>query len=152
MVETAIKMYDIVQISRKPMDQKQEYLDQAKLLENKGLQGDKHCVGGDKQLTLMSDVAREFMTSQTPKGICFAKAKANLYLAKSIADLKTGDLISFTNSESPIVEITKTKDCFTDCPLKKHQIKCILHEEMKFGKVISSGEIAIEKGENYGSK
>jgi MOSC domain-containing protein YiiM len=55
-------------------------LDQALLLEGRGLEGDCHASGGDRQLSILPVEARLWMAAREAPGLCFSRFRENLSL------------------------------------------------------------------------
>lgn len=118
-------------------------LSQGLLVEGKGLDGDFHSLGGDKQLTLMGSVLEAWMENQVPPGLCFARVKANLILKGSLSNLEQGDVL--TLGDAQVIITQRGKGCpFKNCPVGIAQ--CALQQEMCYTRVIRGGAIeSIEK-------
>ncbi|MGL4284557.1 hypothetical protein [Eubacterium aggregans] len=113
-------------------------LSQGLLVDGKGLDGDFHSVGGDKQLTLIGSVLEGWMENQVPLGLCFARVKANLILKGSLSNLEQGELL--TLGDAQVVITQRGKGCpFENCPVGMGQ--CALQQEMCYALVIRGGAI-----------
>jgi len=115
-------------------------LERAMLYKGQGMNGDYHADGGDRQLTLLGSVAKDWMSKEAIKGFCFTKLKENICIKGSIENLSAGMQIKLCNA---IIEITPPcKKCYPDiCKLKAKHGDCLLIKELRFAKVIKSGEI-----------
>ncbi|MEG1433447.1 hypothetical protein [Eubacterium sp.] len=113
-------------------------LSQGFLVEGKGLEGDFHSVGGDKQLTLMGSAGEAWMEKQDPPGLCFPRVKANLILKGSLSNLEQGDVL--TLGAAQVVITQRGKGCpFKNCPVGME--RCALQQEMCYTRVIRGGAI-----------
>lgn len=137
--------YEVTEITRfRNKELGLEQLQVCNLIENHGMEGDKYAKGGDRQLTLIGSRGKEWMKEQG-NGFCFKKCKENLCLADSLVGLKCGDQLQVGTA---ILEITiDQKDCYPDmCSLHKegnNSLKCLLKEELRYAKVVSSGTVHI---------
>lgn len=118
-------------------------LEQVRLMKDCGMHGDYHAIGGDRQITLISQKAKDWMESQETKGLCFAKFHENIVIQDIILDdlskqarLKIGEVVL---ELSPI-----RKECFPElCELDQSISECLLVQEVRFAKVITGGNIAV---------
>lgn len=118
-------------------------LQQARLIKDCGMLGDYHGIGGDRQITLISQKAKDWMGSQEIKGLCFAKFHENIVIKDIILDelsqktrLKIGEVVLELR---PI-----RKKCFPElCELDQSREECLLVQEVRFAKVITGGDIAV---------
>lgn len=121
-----------------------ESLENCQLIEGLGMEGDKYAKGGERQLTLIGSRGKMWMNEQKG-GFCFRKCKENLCIEGSLKNLRKGDKIQIGQA---ILEITiDEKDCYPELCSLHHQgeqdIICLLREELRYAKVISSGQVAI---------
>lgn len=141
--EVVIPTYEVREITRfRSRELGPERLEQCELVEGLGMTGDKHAKGGEKQLTLMGEPGKTWMKEQG-QGFCFKKCKENLCLVGSLKSLKCGDKLQVGNA---ILEVTiDQKDCYPEMCNLHHSIEeremCLLKEEFRFAKVVSSGKI-----------
>ena len=118
-------------------------MEKVKLMKDCGMHGDYHGTGGDRQITLISQKAKDWMHLQETKGLCFAKFHENIVIKDIILDdlspqarLKIGEVVL---ELSPI-----RKKCFPEfCELDQSRIECLLIKEVRFAKVITGGDIAV---------
>ena len=110
-----------------------------------GMEGDFHAQGGDRQLSLLCFETRQWMDSQTEKGLCFSRYKENILLEELApqelvpgTQLKTGEVILEISSAG--------KECFKECPLFKSGKNCLLAKQSLFAKVICGG--LVKTGDN----
>lgn len=118
-------------------------LKEATLIKDQGMLGDCHATGGERQLTLISKKAKEWMESSEIKGLCFSKFHENLVI----------DEISLDTLPSPsrlmigeaVLELSSVrKKCYSEiCTLAQNGEECLLMKEVRFAKVIHGGEIAV---------
>ena len=113
---------------------------QTKWLTNIGIEGDKHAIGGDRQIQIASAAAIE--TLSCCDGACFSRFKANVVLDSLPAEsLRIGMRLQVGGAE---IEITGFKRCpFQDCPMHAKKNSCILLKETVVAKVIRGGLVNI---------
>ncbi len=145
--EVVIPTYEVREITRfRSKELGPEKLEWCEFIEGLGMEGDKHAKGGDKQLTLVGELGKVWMKEQG-QGFCFKKCKENLQLVGSLKTLKCGDRLQVGTA---ILEITiDQKDCYPElCSLHRSlddSTKCLLKEEFRYAKVVSSGKVGITK-------
>lgn len=117
-------------------------LQSAVLRQGEGMEGDFH-IGSDRQLSLISNDAREWMRSQTEQGLCFARFKENLLIDGIPMErfhcgvkLKTGDAVLEISDES--------KRCHPECRLFSAGRPCRLSGQGVFAKVSRGGIIKVD--------
>lgn len=118
-------------------------LDEATLEKDHGMLGDCHAMGGERQLTLISKSAKDWLNSSVTKGLCFEKFHENMELEemsletlKDHAKLKIGEAVL---ELSPV-----RKKCYPElCELAQEGTVCLLMQEVRFAKVITSGVVAV---------
>lgn len=129
------------------------------LEEGRGILGDRHADGGEKQISILPADIRRWMEATPEKGLCFRRYKENLSLEiPEEIRLKPGDRLVWnrepdSNREDSAgklqtAEITITdlsKKCFPECPLFSEKKPCRLAGRGVYGKVTGSGRIGIEE-------
>jgi MOSC domain-containing protein YiiM len=116
-------------------------LSEARLIDNMGLEGDFHAVGGavsaSRQISLR--FTRNAQTTGTEKrGLCFNRFKENISIS-GITRAENG--MRLTSGEA-VLEITgETKHCHAECPLFAAGERCSLAGMSLFAKVIKGGVI-----------
>ena len=115
----------------------------ATLLEALGLEGDKHAKGGDKQLTILGNWGKQWIGQEIVAGLCFPRCKANVEINGSIKHWKVGDRIRI--GKEAVIEITNaSKECFpTACERTKEELACLLGQELRYAKVVKSGNVVV---------
>jgi cyclic pyranopterin phosphate synthase len=113
-----------------------EHLKSALLLENKGMEGDYHANGGQRQISLLSLKDRQWMDAQTEKGLCFTEYRENI-LFNSQVFLQPG--IRFNIGEAIIETSGGSKHYFEHCPFIRKGKHCVLAGQYLFAKVIKGG-------------
>lgn len=115
------------------------------LIINKGIVGDCHALGGEKQIAIISQEAKHRLENQEIDGLCFRRFKENMVVVGIEFDLiKTGDVLTTKHVK---LEITShTKRCHEECLLRQKKKVCALKSQIIFGKVLQSGNIKL--GEN----
>lgn len=114
------------------------------LIINKGIAGDCHALGGEKQIAIISKEAKYRLENQEIDGLCFQRFKENMVVEGIEFDLlKTGDVLT---TKHVMIEITSyTKRCHKECLVRQKKV-CTLKSQIIFGKVLQSGNIML--GEN----
>ena len=120
----------------------------ARLIENLGLEGDRHAKGGDRQISILLSECRDQMSTQNEHGLCFARFKENISIRfLDLAAIKPGILLEAGEAEQVVLEITgETKHCHEECPLFKAGKPCPLAGLNLFAKVIKGGVIRVGDG------
>jgi cyclic pyranopterin phosphate synthase len=113
----------------------------ARFIEGQGMEGDFHAVGGEKQVSLLSRNERQWIESQSLRGLCFGRYKENvLFDGIPLEAMVPGVKIAIG---SAVLMISDTgKLCFKECPLFDCGQNCILAGRNLFAKVIRSGNAA----------
>lgn len=112
------------------------------LCEGKGVEGDCHADGGDRQVSLLTVSEKEWMERQEKPGFCFRKYKENILFGEGFLNsCKSGDLLDV---EGTVLELTDSiKSCHPDlCHLVKKG-NCILAGSSRFAKVKRGGTIRV---------
>lgn len=118
-------------------------LSEATLLKDLGMQGDCHAIGGERQLTLISKKAKDWLNSSVTKGLCFTKFHENVVIKEmSFETLPEGARLMIGET---VIELSPVrKKCYPElCKLAQKGKECLLMQEVRFAKVIAGGEIAI---------
>lgn len=118
-------------------------LDEVTLIKDLGMLGDCHAIGGERQITLISKKAKDWMQSEETKGLCFSKFHENMMIEEIILEtlpdaqrLKIGEAVL---ELSPV-----RKKCYPElCKLAQKGEECLLMQEVRFAQVISSGKIEV---------
>lgn len=118
-------------------------LKQVRLIEDRGMQGDYHATGGDRQITLISQKAKDWMESQEIRGLCFYKYHENIVTDDFILD-DLSQQARFKIGEAVLELSPIRKKCFPQfCELDQNKVECLLVQEVRFAKVITGGNIAV---------
>ena len=118
-------------------------LEKVNLMEDMGMEGDYHATGGERQLTVISQKAKDWIQAQEVEGFCFMKFKENIIIdgmfLENLPD--QGKLIM----GEVILELTPArKKCYAElCRLDQSHEDCALKREVRFAKVISGGIISV---------
>ena len=126
-------------------------LNEAKLVENSGLEGDFHAKGGDRQISLLLAESREQIAnpkdgapnipSPESTGLCFSRFKENISI-RGLAHDDIGSGIRLKLGEA-VLEISGTaKRCHEECQLFRAGKRCPLAGLNLFAKVLKSGVIS----------
>lgn len=108
----------------------------------KGIVGDCHCDGGDKQIALISSETKAWMAEQEAQGLCFSRFQENIE-TKGIdySHLSSGNIL---RTEHTLIEITEnSKRCFPECRRIQDKLPCDLKTGTAFAKVVQSGMIQV---------
>lgn len=116
-----------------------QYVEQGLLLEGLGMKGDRHCKGGEKQISLITKDAAAWKQSQKTEGLCFKKFKANLVIDGLLAEDMSKDTVMDVGDA--VIQVTAVKNCYDECSFVTEGKPCILRTHGLFAKVIKSGEI-----------
>jgi len=113
-----------------------------RLLEAQGMEGDCRCLGGDRQICVMTKGIRTWMDGQTVKGRCFPYCAENILVqGGSMETWKRG--VQFQVGES-VIEITSVgTDCYPECERLLRSMDCRLHSGCCFARVIKTGTVQI---------
>lgn len=120
----------------------------------KGIKGDCHSLGGQKQIALLSSNAKRWMEAQEIKGLCFSKFQENIVIQKMNFSILTQGVIMATE-QAKIKIIPYTKQCFAECKRVRDKLPCDLKAEIRFATVVQPGimqvgeRIWIENQHNY---
>lgn len=113
--------------------------------EGKGIEGDFHADGSDRQISLMGTETKDWMSAQEVQGLCFKRYSENILLGgMDISELQPGDQIIF---EEAVLEVAEHKKrCFPDiCEFAAAGEKCKLAGTSCFAFVKKSGMIRKEE-------
>lgn len=120
------------------------------LEEGRGILGDCHGDGGQRQISLLTVTEKNWMECRTEKGFCFHKYKENLLLdGVCLKNFHAGDRLCIGTA---VLEITDdAKSCHRElCELVKTQENCILAGSRSFAAVKKGGRIRTEmKAEHH---
>lgn len=110
---------------------------------NKGILGDSHAKGGNRQVSILSENSRKLLDSGKLKGLCVTKFHENITVDNLDVDkLIVGDKLKLGDA---MIEITSIgKACYRECPLYEKQNTCPLVMDTMFGKIIKSGIVTVE--------
>jgi len=123
-------------------------LAEARLIENSGIEGDRHAhaKGGEKQLSLLLLV--ENRERQEEKGLCFARFRENITIRASIpVFLAPGARIDV--GETALEITAENKHCHDECAVYRTGKTCTLVGRKLFAKVLKGGVISL--GESVSS-
>jgi MOSC domain-containing protein YiiM len=119
-----------------------EHVTSVELEALKGIVGDCHALGGEKQIALISSDTKQWITQQEIEGLCFSKFQENIVVDGLEFHLVNEGDILITDYAS--IEIAMyTKRCFPDCALRQDNKPCELKLGTRFGKVLQSGKIQV---------
>jgi cyclic pyranopterin phosphate synthase len=119
-------------------------LAEARLVENSGLEGDFHAIGGLRQLSLLCAEILEKTAESKPagKGLCFSRFRENITI-RGLPPQALRPGLRLAAGEA-ILEITgETKHCHEECSLYEAGKPCPLAGKSLFARVVKSGVIRI---------
>jgi len=122
---------------------------EARLIENIGLEGDRHAKGGERQVSVLLSEYRAQISNQTEQGLCFSRFKENISIhSLDPASIKPGIRLEAGESgQQAVLEITgETKHCHEECALYEAGKPCPLAGQNLFAKVLKSGVIRVGDG------
>lgn len=125
-------------------EKKSPYIEEQTLIlkKDRGIQGDCHADGGERQISLLTVAEKNWMEAQEEKGFCFKKYKPNLLLEDvCLQECKPGDRLKCGEAE---IELTgRMKSCYPElCKLASSDAACILAGSVRFARVIKEGIIS----------
>lgn len=117
-------------------------------LEGKGIRGDFHADGGERQISLLTEDKKRWMEEQKIKGFCFRKYKENILLEVNSSSeaaengkeitICSGDLLEMGEAVLEVTESLKT--CHPElCRLAQTGKSCLLAGGHSFAKVRKGG-------------
>lgn len=109
-----------------------------RVIKNRGIAGDLHCMDESKQISIMTEEACRFLETEEIKGLCFPRFKANLVMEGQMK-LEVGDRISIG---SAVLQVTGRKGlCFDECRRRQKGMDCLLKESCFYASALEGGEI-----------
>ncbi|MEF9941104.1 MAG: ThiF family adenylyltransferase [Lachnospiraceae bacterium] len=111
------------------------------LLKDMGMEGDIHCQGGERQLSILSKKRKNWIQEQEVKGLCFSRWKENLLIdGDEMNSYPVGTQLVIGTTK---LEITvQDKRCFPECKRIQRKMSCELAQGSCFAKVIQGGNIS----------
>jgi len=121
-------------------------LNEARLIENSGLEGDFYARGGDRQISILLAESRglaercNLAEGQEEKGLCSSRFKENILISGMPPNvLRTGTHLA---AGGAVLEISgETKHCHEECVLYKAGKRCRLAGLNLFARIVKSGVI-----------
>jgi MOSC domain-containing protein YiiM len=112
------------------------------LVANKGIVGDCHALGGEKQIAIISKEAKRRIDNQKITGICYQRFQENMVIDGIEFDLlNAGDILVVNDVK---IEVSSyTKRCFPECLLSQKKEDCHLKSQIRFATVLQSGKITV---------
>ena len=118
-------------------------LNEATLIKDQGMLGDCHATGGERQLTLISTKAKEWMKSSETKGLCFSKFHENIVIDEMSLETLQDD-VKLKIGDALLELSSVRKKCYPElCKLAQNGEECLLKQEVRFAKVIKGGVVAV---------
>ncbi len=130
-------------ISKGKGKKKPEFLGNAYLEENLGIEGDLHSIGGGKrQVSIFTEEGWKEIRDKELKGLCINKFYENIRVKDlNLDNISEDSTLVIGEALLKITEMGKT--CFPECNIVKEKKNCPLHKEVVFAKVLKGGEIKI---------
>ena len=118
--------------------QPRDIVDKGYFEENRGLEGDIHAVGGNRQVSILGTESKRIIEAYKEQGLCTVKFEENITTEGiELFKYQVGTKIKIGDS---VMEITQLgKECFKGCSISDASNKCALTTECIFTKVIESG-------------
>ncbi|MDD3219649.1 MAG: hypothetical protein PHC41_14755 [Lachnospiraceae bacterium] len=117
-------------------------VDKCNLQKDIGMEGDFHGKGVDRQITLVSAKAEQWMKEEKPTGLCFGKLGVNVVVSESCASFQAGDEVKI--GEASVRIIDSRKRCYPElCMRVMQNLECMLTEEILFAEVLNGGAVAV---------
>lgn len=109
-------------------------------LSEKGIDGDRHADGGDKQISIYSIEAQNADKSEM-HGLCYGSYEANILInGIDLKPLKKGDKLHI--GDTAVIMITSHKGkCFDNCEKFNAKLYCTLRANALYAKVLIGGQI-----------
>lgn len=124
----------------KPKGEPRESTTSLTLIEGVGIEGSPY-LGGDRQVCIFTDEARQWIKSQEIIGLCFKRFQENVLLSDFQTEtLQIGNRIKVGET---ILEITATKPCFDECERYSNHLPCRIRACVKFAAVKTGGVITV---------
>jgi MOSC domain-containing protein YiiM len=119
-----------------------EVVSNAALIAGAGMEGDFHASGGERQISLLTAQARQWINAQAAPGLCFRRYKENILIDEAPpAALVPGAMLRIGEA---IIEISaQGKHCFEECHLFKRGEPCVLAGQNLFARVIQGGAVRV---------
>lgn len=120
-----------------------QLIDEAYFKKDKGILGDSHALGGDRQISILNADTRSKIDNEIISGLCTIRFHENITVEGLELDkLFPGQQLSIGDA---IIEISSMgKRCFEDCTVYKEKKGCSLSVDVIFGKVLESGMVILE--------
>lgn len=113
--------------------------DAVKVLKGGGIEGDRHCFDKDRQISIMTRNAYEWMQAQEVEGLCFRRFKANI-----VIDTKGGSIPGpRLKAGGAVLAVEGKKRCFKECGRYREHMDCMLKDSCWYASAVSDGEIHI---------
>ena len=119
-----------------------ESVEEVRALREQGLEGDRFCDGSDRQISILSEEVRQWMSEQDVQGLCFRRYKGNLLVEDAdVGQWKKGDRLKVGEV---LFAITVTeKECFPECKRHSQEMECRLHGGCCYARVSEAGTIHV---------
>lgn len=109
---------------------------------DKGLRGDVHSKGGNRQISIFTLEGREEILSSNLKGLCTQRFYENIRVKNlNLEKLTIGSKLKIGETLQEVTEIGK--GCFPECNIIKDGITCPLSKQVLFTKVLREGKIKV---------
>lgn len=109
--------------------------------EDKGILGDRHADGGNRQVSILLFGIRDWMDAQEEPGICFTRYKENVEISGlDASQFQKGMRLYIGEAE---LEITFVKRCFKECRYISEKRDCLLLHGAYYARVIKTGKVSV---------
>lgn len=113
--------------------------DAVKVLKGGGIEGDRHCFDKDRQISIMTREAYDWIQVQEEEGLCFRRFKANIVIDTGGGSLPGTRL----KAGEAVLELEGKKHCFEECRRYQKHMDCMLKDSCWYASAAADGEIHI---------
>ena len=111
---------------------------EGRLIENRGLEGDFHATGGERQISLLFTEILDQLKDAKEKGLCFSRFRENITV-RGIGAITHNERLAAGDA---VLELSgENKHCHEECPLFQAGKRCPLSGASLFAKVLKGGVI-----------
>ena len=123
-------------------------LTEGRLIKDRGLEGDYHATGGDRQISLLFIDGLESITDDQKKGLCLSRFRENISVrgiksAEPGARFSVGEAARKAAGRAALEITGEIKHCHEACSLYEAEKSCPLAGMNLFAKVTGSGIIRV---------
>ena len=118
-------------------------LTEARLIENAGLEGDFHAIGGERQISLLFAESSRPVRETNEKGLCTSRFKENITMRREAPCDSVAPGVRFVVGDALLEVSGETKHCHEECALFRAGKRCSLAGLNLFAKVLKGGVIRV---------